>query len=242
MTREPSTRQLEAIDAYVDLQRTRPDLFAPRKRRALVLDRATLLDFATTKGVVVGVLATTPYLWLLNDLVRTRQPDGSDVTHTYLREIAPPDDEDAHGVVVLPTGTADDGTRFVVMVEQERHATGTVELELPRGFGVPGTDSQTQALRELLEETGFSSGAVTPLGTTLTNSGAADELVDYFKVEVGLRGDAAPEPGEAGITVRLIGWDDLWSAVASGAVRDGFTAQALCLDEAHRRSLGARHH
>lgn len=57
----------------------------------------------------------------------------------------------------------------VVLVEQWRHGTGTVTLEVPGGMIDPGEDEETAARRELLEETGYSADHFELLGCAEPN-------------------------------------------------------------------------
>jgi ADP-ribose pyrophosphatase len=152
-----------------------------------------------------------------------------------LRVIAPPDAAGATGVVVLATihTPLSEPTESIILVEQERHATGTLELELPRGFGAPGALPEAQALRELREETGYVGDRAEYLGTTLTDSGTTDRSVCFFHIPVTGRAAAEPEPQEAISQVVLLTRSELWTRIDSGALRDGFTVQALALYERH---------
>ena len=58
----------------------------------------------------------------------------------------------------------------LVMVEQFRHGSNTVELEIPGGMMDPGeTDPVTTAIRELREETGFEGENARVLGRIWSN-------------------------------------------------------------------------
>jgi ADP-ribose pyrophosphatase len=228
-----SQQQHDGLDRYYQLLDSHPELFSDRPHRPIVRDPATLEAYAAEHQVVLGVACQTPYLWLINDLVHSRTPAGGMLAHPYLRLIDPPQAAAGPGVVVVATVPAP-GTpsgQQVVLVEQERHATGTAELELPRGFGEPGTPPADQALCELRQETGYIGMQATYLGTTLTNSGISDGSVSFFHIPVTSRVDAEPEVQEAVLRSLLLPIDELWSRIDSGAIRDAFTVQALALYE-----------
>ncbi len=234
-----SERQREALASYYELAESRPDMFGGRERRPIVLDREVIETYAREHSdVVLGVALATPYLWVLNDLVCSRDRAGNTRLHPYLRFLPPqhpgagqpvadePDADESIGgaPVVLATVPAADaaGDERIVLVEQERHETGKLELELPRGFGAPGVPAGDQALRELAEETGYRGAEARLLGKT----GAF-----FFHVPVTGQGEAAPETGEAITRVVLLTRDELWEHIDSGAVCDAFTLQALGLYE-----------
>ena len=57
----------------------------------------------------------------------------------------------------------------VVMVRQYRHGTGEVTLEIPGGLVEEGDTPATAAMRELVEETGYTAREVIPLGNVQPN-------------------------------------------------------------------------
>jgi len=231
MTAPLSAHQVEALRAYADLIATRTDLFEGRRRRPIVRDPATLEHYAAEHDVVLGVAAKTPYLWLVNDLVASATASGQTTLHPYLRIVQPEGLIGPVGVVVIATLGDDGGTERVVVVCQERHATGRVEVELPRGFGTVGVEPEVDAVRELAEETGYAGVAAEVLGTTLTDSGTSDGLVSFVHVRITDRATSSPEISEAIERVVLMTRDELWQLIDSGAVRDSFTLQAVSLYE-----------
>ena len=227
-----SEQQCDALARYYRLYESHPGLFSGRVRRPIVLEPAIVEAYAAEHRVVLGVVFETPYLWLINDLVQSQAGLGTTL-HPYLRLIAPPRATAVPGVVVLATIQAPEPSsgRQVVLVAQERHATGAIELELPRGFGEPGTSPAAQALRELRQETGYIGTEATYLGTTLTDSGTTDRSVSFFHIAVTSRVIEEPETHEAILGAVLLPLDELWNRVDSGTVHDAFTVQALALYE-----------
>ena len=235
MTRGLSEHQRQALARYYQLLKDHPGLFSGRQRRPIVRDPQILEAFAEKHQVVLGVSAETPYLWLINDLVQSRNRSGTALVHPYLRVVAPPEVANATGVVVFATihTPLSEPTESIILVEQERHATGSLELELPRGFGAPRALPEAQALQELQEETGYVGDRAEYLGTTLTDSGIIDRSVCFFHIPVTGRVTAEPEPQEAISQIVLLTRSELWARIDSGALRDGFTVQALALYERH---------
>jgi len=225
-----SQHQRDALARYFWLLKSHPELFSGRARRPIVREAEMLEAFAEEHSVVLGVSVETPYLWLINDLVQSRDSSGVVLFHPYLRLIAPPRADAAPGVVVLAT-VQTDSAQTIVLVEQERHATGTLELELPRGFGEPSTSPDSQALQELRDETGYVGNQAECLGTTLTDSGTTDRSVSFFHVPVTGRAAMTPEPQEAISRIVLLTIEELWTRIDTGSVRDAFTVQALALYE-----------
>src|SRR5262249_23935497 len=119
----------------------------------------------------------------------------------------------------------------IVLVEQERHATGNTEIELPRGFGELGLSGEQNALKELKEETGFIGEKARLLGTTLTDSGLTNAEVFFYHIEAVARQDHEPEMEEAIIGIHTMSLSKLKQEIAEGRIRDGFTLQAMTLFE-----------
>jgi hypothetical protein len=110
-----------------------------RTRRPIVCD--PLETSAAENQVVLGVACETPHLWLINDLVQSQKASGTPLMHPYLRLIAPADATAVPGVIVLATIPAPGGPsgERVVLVEQERHATSTVEQNCPAASASPAS-------------------------------------------------------------------------------------------------------
>lgn len=68
----------------------------------------------------------------------------------------------------------------VVMIEQYRHGTGEVTLEIPGGMVDEGETPLAAAGREMLEETGYDSREVILLGRTRPNPAIQDNWIHTF--------------------------------------------------------------
>lgn len=124
------------------------------------------------------------FLW---ETIRTEQVADCKV-FSVARNVAcvPGADKDSHNfyvvhshdwVNVIPV-TADGN---VVMVEQFRHGTGALTLEIPGGMVDPlDAGAQAAAKRELLEETGFTSDNWVHLGRNHPNPALLSNVCDTF--------------------------------------------------------------
>jgi ADP-ribose pyrophosphatase len=225
--------QRQALDAYAALAASHPQLFAGRAARPIVRDPNALAMYASEHGVVLGVAADTPYVVFIVDLVESRTADGRALRHPYLRVVSRAQLNGAVNVVVI--ATIEDPSLGhpgkIVLLEQERHAPGTRQLELPRGFGEPGLTGEQNALRELKEETGYIGEQAHFLGSMFADSGLTDEVISFYHVPVTRRMASAPETSEAIHGVFLASRDQIWDRIRTGDLRDGFTLQALALYE-----------
>jgi len=233
MTAVLDERRRKSLSDYQALVDRYPGLFAQRVHRRLVLDRAELVAFMDEHDAVLGVAVETPQVYFLMDLVESRRPDGTPIRYPYLRVVLRGQLDGGFNVVVV--GVIADAALGrigdIIVLRQERHATGTVELELPRGFGEAGLPLADNALKELQEETGYVGREARVLGTTLTDSGITDAAVHYVQVPVVARAVPMPDAHEAITGVQLMSPAEIWSAVRAGRIRDGFTLQAIALWE-----------
>ncbi|HEX5706571.1 MAG TPA: NUDIX hydrolase [Pyrinomonadaceae bacterium] len=72
----------------------------------------------------------------------------------------------------------DDGR--VVLIEQYRHGTREVSLEIPGGMVDEGESPAETAAREMLEETGYEAGALVSLGRARPNPAIQDNWIHTF--------------------------------------------------------------
>jgi 8-oxo-dGTP pyrophosphatase MutT (NUDIX family) len=68
----------------------------------------------------------------------------------------------------------------VVLIEQYRHGTEAVSLEIPGGMVDPGEEPRETAARELLEETGYEAAEVIFLGKTRPNPAIQNNWIHTF--------------------------------------------------------------
>ncbi len=137
-------------------------------------------------------------------------------------------------VTILPVLA--DGS--LVLIQNHRVSVGRPLLELCAGTLEPGERPERAAARELVEETGFSPGTLTPLGSFYSSPGITDEKMFAFLAtdleEVGQR----LEPDED-IGVVRVSPEDLDAAVRRGEIEDAKILAVLSLVDRgvhHKRS------
>ncbi|HET7234737.1 MAG TPA: NUDIX hydrolase [Longimicrobium sp.] len=155
---------------------------------------------------------------------RTRSPvDGKEETFHMA--------DSPGGVTVV--ALTEDGR--LVMVEQYRHGTHRVTLELPSGAVNEGEEPEKAAARELREETGYTGGDPEVVGRIDLNPSWQHTLV-HVAVVRGARRSGEKELDETEDTcVRLVSPGDLRRRIVAGEVETGTTIAALAFWEWTRR-------
>ena len=125
----------------------------------------------------------------------------------------------------------------LVMVEQYRHGSNTVELEIPGGIMDASDASPVAAgVRELREETGFGGERARPLGNVFANPAIMNNTCHTVIIEnCALKHSVEWDSGEDMVT-RLVPIADLPGLVATGKIRHPLVVVALYYFELERRN------
>jgi len=117
--------------------------------------------------------------------------------------------------------------RQVVLVEQYRHGSGSITLELPGGMVDAGEDMVEAGTRELLEETGYASGKVELIGVVEPNPAFQNNRCGTVLVTAACRvAEQALDPNEE-IRVRLAPLHQIPELIRSGAITHSLVVAAF---------------
>jgi ADP-ribose pyrophosphatase len=115
------------------------------------------------------------------------------------------------------------------IVRQYRPALESFTWELPAGLVEPDEDPAEACRRELLEETGYPTRAIHPLGIAAPCSGRLSNRIHSYFLETGERvDDFVPEPG---IAAKLVTASELVGMIRSGEFVSQLHLGALLLAE-----------
>lgn len=161
----------------------------------------------SSKNIFDGVVA---HLYLDEIIL----PNGAHSTREYLKHNG--------AVAVLPLD--DDGN--VYLVKQYRYPFSRVMTEIPAGkLDAPDEDHFEAAMRELREETGFTSSKVTFIGEYIGSPALLGETIYLYLAEGLTKGEQDLDEDEF-LDVEKMPLDELVRSVMDGKIADGKTAYA----------------
>jgi ADP-ribose pyrophosphatase len=126
----------------------------------------------------------------------------------------------------------------LVMVEQYRHGSNTVELEIPGGMMDPHeTDPVAAGARELREETGYEGVRARELGKVWSNPAIMNNttftvLVETCELKHGLELDGGED-----LNTRLVPINEINQLIADGTIKHSLVVVALFHFDLWRRGI-----
>lgn len=137
-------------------------------------------------------------------------------------------------VNVVPLLRSSAGEESFLMVRQYRHGAEMITTEFPAGLIEKGEDPLHAAARELLEETGYRAGRLTPIGEARPNPAFMTNRCFTFLAE-----DLAPAAGRAldeleALDAIVLPVRDVETRMGTGELVNALTAVAFLCFQRHR--------
>jgi 8-oxo-dGTP pyrophosphatase MutT (NUDIX family) len=128
--------------------------------------------------------------------------------------------------VVIPLEKTADGD-FLYLVEQFRYTVQGTFKEFPQGgWEQPDVVPEELARGELREETGFTAGKMTKLGTLWIAYGVMRQEQHVYLAEGLVHGETDPDPEEHDMVLHRVRVEDFEDMLMDGHVKDNCSAAA----------------
>jgi 8-oxo-dGTP pyrophosphatase MutT (NUDIX family) len=125
----------------------------------------------------------------------------------------------------------------VVMIEQYRHGTNEVTLEIPGGIVDEGEEAREAATRELLEETGYEAADVLMLGRTRPNPALQNNWLYSFLARGSSFQRALVLDATEHTAVRLVLLADVPALIADGTISHSLVVASFYWLSLYKNSL-----
>lgn len=117
----------------------------------------------------------------------------------------------------------------VILIEQFRHGTEEIILEIPGGMVDEGESHSVTAARELLEETGFAPNQLIPLGRSRPNPAIQNNWIyHYLALDCENKGETAFDDHES-VAVKLVPITEFPKLIAEGKITHSLVIAAFAL-------------
>jgi ADP-ribose pyrophosphatase len=125
----------------------------------------------------------------------------------------------------------------LVMVEQYRHGSNTIELEVPGGMmDADETDPVATGTRELREETGYEGTSARVLGFCFANPAIMNNRSHFVVVEGCVHKHECQFDQSEDLITRLVPWREVPELIRTGKIRHPLVVAALYHYDLSRRA------
>jgi 8-oxo-dGTP pyrophosphatase MutT (NUDIX family) len=144
---------------------------------------------------------------------RVRHPSGTEGDYLIV--------ERQPAIMIIPVELIN-GTPYTYLVKQFRHPIGKDVLQFPMGTMEGDLAIESQASKELEEETGLKSGKLVKLGEYFVDPGLSRQKCIVFMAEPASKGAQSLEDTEEGMEVIKIKIKELDQLIESGEIEDSW--------------------
>lgn len=216
---------MNKISRYFEYISRFPKFFSPNDSIRIVSDRKEIEEYALNNNTSMGVVFENGQFAIVVDLVKNEA--GS--KYTYSRII---NKNGYNGVVIVPI--YDDK---ILVLEQFRHGTRQLEIELPRGFSEPAILPEENAIKEVFEEIGGKISKLDCCGSVISDTGLTGGEVYVFICKLESIGDLLREEGIEGY--KLLSLEEIEELIYKGVIRDSFTISAISKIKIYLKKRGS---
>lgn len=204
---------MNKISRYFEYISMFPKFFSPNDSIRIVTNRKEIEEYAQNSHASLGVIYENSHFAIVVDLVENE----AGRRYTYSRII---NRNGYNGVVIVPVYEGK-----IVVLEQFRHGTRQLEIELPRGFSEPVILPEENAAKEVFEEIGGKISKLECCGSVISDTGLTGGEVYVFICKLESIGDLLREEGIRGY--KLLSLEEVEDLIYKGVIRDSFTISAI---------------
>jgi len=128
--------------------------------------------------------------------------------------------------------------REVVLIEQFRHGSGSMILEIPGGMADEGEEPIEAAARELIEETGYSPGKLLSIGKSNPNPAIQNNTIHHFLALDCEKTAEVEFDDHESIATRLVPLHELENLVHNGDITHSLAVTAIYYAQRYLRNEG----
>jgi ADP-ribose pyrophosphatase len=126
----------------------------------------------------------------------------------------------------------------VVLIEQFRHGVEKMILEIPGGMVDEGEDPKHGALRELVEETGFTPGKLILIGKSFPNPAIQNNTIHHFLALDCVKTGEVEFDDHESIATRLVSLSELDELVHNGEITHSLAVTAIYYAQRYLKDEG----
>lgn len=215
---------MDKIERYFDYIEMFPEFFSQNHSLRIITDRKVIEEYALNNNTDMGVIHENKYFAIVVDLLETESGNRYTSTRIINRN-------GYNGVVVVPIYN-----EKIVLLEQFRHGTRKLEMELPRGFSDPGLSPKENALKEIFEEIGGKVSKLESCGSVISDTGLTGGEVHVFICNLESIGNMSREEGIKGY--KLLSVAEIEELIYKGIIKDAFTISAISKFRIYQKMRG----
>lgn len=204
---------MDKIARYLDYIEMFPKFFSSNHSLRIITDRKEIEEYTLNNNISMGVIHENEHFAVIVDLLENESGNRYTSTRIINRN-------GYNGVVIVPIYN-----EKIVLLEQFRHGTRQMEIELPRGFSDHGLSPLENAIKEIFEEISGKVSKIESCGSIISDTGLTGGEVHVFICNLESIGNVSTDEGIKGY--KLLSVAEIEELIYKGIIKDSFTISAV---------------